>query len=74
MMNLGEVSECKQLSCLPLAQNEQGLSWASPWSDFIILSALTNQPGSCNGAHCAIFSVAVAPKQSASLLCSLGLS
>lgn len=33
-----------------------------PWSGFIILSAWTNQPGSCDGALGAIFSVAAVPK------------
>lgn len=50
-----------QLPCLPLAQSEQGLSWALPWSGFVILSAWTNQPGCCNGALGAIFSVAAVP-------------
>ena len=63
MMNLGEVSRAQagSLAC-PLLQSEQGLSWALPWSGFIILSAWTNQPGSCDGALGAIFSVAAAPK------------
>lgn len=48
------------LSRLPLAQRELGLSWAWPWSGFIISPACSNQPG--DGALSAIFSIAAAPR------------
>lgn len=49
-------TQVSSLTCSVLRVS-RGLSWASSWSGFIILSVLTNQPCSCNGALCAIFSL-----------------
>lgn len=68
MINLGELSERKRALLPAPCSQRGGLSWVLQWSSFIILSVWTNQPGSCNGTLCAIFSV-VFLKQTDPLLC-----
>lgn len=62
MMTLGGVRAQASSLPRPSVWASGGLSWALPWSGSIILSAWTNQPGSCDSTLAAIFSVAAVPK------------